>query len=762
MFSKLSNLTGPFSSFSKGTQPRLMLSLDSYSYVPSYSTTFTFDVLNLVTHTSNSVTSTSGGWGNSLATSVETIPLGSPFKLKFRRGETLGNIMCGVSQNPPIDSYVPYSKLSFGFYVGSSSGDANSLSVVEAGNFNIGLTHSVGAYPSSTIYTIIYDGTSVKYYVNDGLFHTSTSVPNDDLFLYIIFNESGRSITDIEFGSYTIWNDLSGNSRNFNLINFPNYVNDSFYFNGDGQYATGSDLGTLKKFTVDTWFNLKSLPSTDNNPQIITNIYSNYINFSIGFLNGTSVMGNPWNQQISGGFFPGQPWRHTSGFTPSVDTWYNVALTYDTKYLTLYLNGNVFSSVETSISASSSGSGIYLGRRWDFGQYIDGDIDVVKIWDGPLTSTQILNNYNSISPRYLTTDSSVVLQGRPGNPKWLEIPKSIDFSLSDTYTIEFWSKAATSSNTIDPTRSIFTIACQQPGDNNIDVFYISGKLNVRNNLEVCNEPTPGIWTHVAIVSNSGSLKVYYDGVSVYSGVGLSFNDNGNNLAIGRRGPSNDFQYFDGEIYGFRINNTAVYTSGFNPYSSALPMVSIPGTVLLVDKYKPSINTFIDSSRRHNITNHGVTYSSDIPSITGRYIRWLITKTVGPDGSNAVQVGDLVLLNNGSTASWNNSATVTNPDGTFSIYETPPNLLDYNSHTKWCDTNFGSSGVGTSSIYIDNITPITFDSYYYVTANDYPERSPITWTLAISDDNSNWRVVDRQTDVGITSSTYTNTQIFTIN
>jgi len=752
MFSKLSNLTGPFSSFSRGTQPRLMLSLDSYSYVPSYSTTFTFDVLNLVTHTSNSVTSTANSWGNSLATSVETIPLGSPFKLKFKRGETLGNIMCGVSQNPPIDSYVAYSKLSFGFYVGSSSGDANSLSVVEAGNFNIGYTHSVGAYPSSTIYTIIYDGTSVKYYVNDGLFYTSTSVPNDDLFLYIIFNESGRSITDIEFGSYTIWNDLSGNNRNFNLINFPNYVNDSFYFNSSAsQSAVGSDLGTLSKFTIDTWFNLKSLPISGANPQIISNIFGGHdINFTIGLIDDTDVNGGAWTGKMMGGFYSGG-WVNTDGFIPVVDTWYNAVLTYDQKHLDFYLNGNLYSSVASSVPVTTSGVGIRIGERWDIPEYIDGDIDVVNIWDGSLTSTQILNNYNSISPRYLTTDSSILLNGST----WMEVSNSNDFHLYSTWTIEFWSKSATSSS-----NTIFSVLSQNPGNDRIDVFYYYGKLRLSNDRESCNEPTPGVWTHVAIVSNSGSLTVFYDGVATYSTSGFSLG-NTSSLAIGRRGPDTPYQYFNGELYGIRINNTVVYTSDFNPYSSALPMVSIPGTVLLVDKYKPSINTFIDSSRRHNIINHGATYSSDIPSISGRYIRWVITKTKGSDRFHAVQVGDLVLLSNGVTASWNNSATVTNPDGTFSIYETPLNLLDYNSNTKWCDTNFGSSGVGTASIYIDNITPITFDSYYYVTAEDFPVRSPVTWTLAISDDNSNWRVVDRQTDVGITSSTYTNTQIFTI-
>jgi hypothetical protein len=336
----------------------------------------------------------------------------------------------------------------------------------------------------------------------------------------------------------------------------------------------------------------------------------------------------------------------------------------------------------------------------------------------------------------LTIDSSILLQG---DPQWLEIPKSNDWNLSNTYTIEFWSNAATGSS-----GSIFTILSQQPDDNNIDIFYIDGKLRVRNSQEVCDEPTPGIWTHIAIVSDSGSLTVYYNGFGTYSGSGNHLTDTSNGLAIGKRGPLNNFQYFNGKLYGIRVNNTAVYTSDFDPYDDALPMEDISGTLLLIDKYQPSLDTFIDSSRRHNITNHGATYSFDVPNTAiGRYIRWIMTQTSAPDtnGGGAIQASELVLLYKGSTASWNQSATGSNPDGINSDNEIAYNLLDSSPYTKWCDYLFGTTSYGISSVYIDNITPILFDSYYYVTANDEENRDPITWTLAVSDDNSNWRVID---------------------
>jgi hypothetical protein len=70
-------------------------------------------------------------------------------------------------------------------------------------------------------------------------------------------------------------------------------INGSFNFNdGLTQSAQGDDLGTLNKFSVDTWFKLKSLPSNNTYPQIITNIYDGglnpFINYSIGLINGVN------------------------------------------------------------------------------------------------------------------------------------------------------------------------------------------------------------------------------------------------------------------------------------------------------------------------------------------------------------------------------------------------------------------------------------------------------------------------------------------
>ena len=765
MFSKLSNFSGPLSPFNN-VNTKLLLSLDSF-YHNIYGSSFTFDSGDSfgVTFSYNSVTSTIGGWNQNRATSVERIPLGSPFKLRFKRGDTLGDIMCGVSQTPPINNDATYTRSSFGFYLGYGLGGDSGISITEGGNFSINVVTN-GSYPASTFYTIIYDGIKVRYYINESLFYTSNSVPTNDLFLYIIFLQGDKSITDIEFGSTNpFWNETLGN---FSLINSPKYLNThlgsfqgvgSFYFNsGLSQYATGSDIGTLRKFTVDTWFNLKSLPEYNTNPQIVTNTFDSdhpYINFAIGFLNGLPI-GNSWDGKISGGFFANTPnyWQYTSGFTPQVNTWYNVTLTYDQKHLNLYLNGHIYSSVTCSVPARTSGLGIDIAKRWDISEFIDGKIDVVKVWDGPLSPTQILDNYNSKSPRYIITPSSLQFNGS----SYIEIPSGGDFALGTTYTIEFWSKASTSS-----VGHIYTIMSQRDRNFSIDIFYQDGNLVIRNDTTVRQEPTPGVWTHVAIVSNSSTLSVYYNGISQsVSGSGGNLSDSTYGLAIGRRGPLNNFQYFNGLLYGIRIvKNFAVYSTDFNPYEVALPPTNISGTILLiVENQSGAAGNFIDSSYNKSLSNYGVAYSTNLP-IAYRYLRWVMTKTKGVDniGFGAIQASELVLLYNGVTVSWGPSASATNPDGANVPSETASKLIDYNTNTKWCDNTFGTTSFGTSTIYIDNVDPIFFNSYYYVTGNYETYRDPVSWTLAVSNDNSTWTIINTQSNVVITDDRKTNTQTF---
>lgn len=198
-----------------------------------------------------------------------------------------------------------------------------------------------------------------------------------------------------------------------------------------------------------------------------------------------------------------------------------------------------------------------------------------------------------------------------GTSSWMNILGQLsDWNLGSTYTIEWWQNAPTSAPS-----SIFTVASQGDSSSAIDVFWNSGDLQLRNNSSnVSGEPPVNKWDHIAVVSNAGTLQVYYNGVQQSSsGTGGTLNNTASTLAIGRRGPANNFQYFSGKITGLRINTNAIYTSNFNYVTdSVLYPENIAGTVLLLKGIEKT--PYVDSSlSAHTVTPSNMTWSSDYPT-----------------------------------------------------------------------------------------------------------------------------------------------------
>lgn len=200
------------------------------------------------------------------------------------------------------------------------------------------------------------------------------------------------------------WYDFSSNSNNGTLVNSPTFSVDAndgglLDFDGTNDHVTVSDFsgGALTNFTVNTWFKLDSIPASSVIPQIITEKYVDTanINFVLGFCAPV------WDGKITGGYFVfGDGFKVPAGFTPSTGVWYNATVTYNGSTVILYKNGVQESTLSTSVTPQSSGLGYYIGRRWDTLETIDGKIPIVQVYDRALTSTEVLQNYNAIAPRF--------------------------------------------------------------------------------------------------------------------------------------------------------------------------------------------------------------------------------------------------------------------------------------------------------------------------------------------------------------------------
>jgi hypothetical protein len=110
------------------------------------------------------------------------------------------------------------------------------------------------------------------------------------------------------------------------------------------------------------------------------------------------------------------------------------------------------------------------------------------------------------------------------------------------------------------------------------------------------------WQHVAVVSNAGSITLYYNGISVATGSLVVPNGGMSEvLKIGHGDTTNNYQpdRFIGYMSNLRITNTAVYTAAFTP--SIIPLTSISGTQLLTFKN----NRLLDNSNNsYSITVNG--------------------------------------------------------------------------------------------------------------------------------------------------------------
>ncbi len=204
-------------------------------------------------------------------------------------------------------------------------------------------------------------------------------------------------------GVGTTWSDLSNNGRNATLINNPTYNSSQggyFHFTDTSfQYAITPTVPSLSNWTIEAWYRpTKSLSGKVTS--IVSNEFDlvNKLNYSLGNNNA------PSSYNLAGGYFNGA-WRTTTGFTPSLNTWYQSVVTYNGSVITQYTNGTSQSTLSYS-GTSQSGGAVRIARRWDevannSANFFDGDISIIRIYSTVLSSSDILKNYDSVKNRYI-------------------------------------------------------------------------------------------------------------------------------------------------------------------------------------------------------------------------------------------------------------------------------------------------------------------------------------------------------------------------
>ena len=253
----------------------------------------------------------------------------------------------------------------------------------------------------------------------------------------------------------------------------------------------------------------------------------------------------------------------------------------------------------------------------------DTTTEGTEYWGVDLGSTEGGQQYFA-GNAWSITDASITAPQPPfslefNQPQgdYLSTPGNADWNLGTTGTIEFWLNANNSSSAnINIPGGQWGLINQggwyygMPNNSSILIGLASGKLSIaQSNTDDVKfaEPTPGVWTHVAVVYDSGTQKVFYNGVEQTKTdgnyLGNGWTNSTSDLYIGRLAPSYQ-SHFDGKMALVRISNTAKYVTAFTPTATYGVEAD---TVLFLGTNNPLVD-----DKDHTITNNGTALSNDVP------------------------------------------------------------------------------------------------------------------------------------------------------
>ena len=460
------------------------------------------------------------------------------------------------------------------------------------------------------------------------------SVSSDPYFMNttLLLNGEGTSANngsnnnifiDSSNNNYTITRNGNTSQGTFSPYSVTGWSN---YFDGTGDYLSipySSAFNLTGDFTIEFWVNFGNLPtSTGVAPQSYQRI------FSFGTYNAANSLGLEVNSNDNGQIRRWATWYNGSGASLStnnaVDTniWYHVAMVRSGTTITLYVNGISTGLTVTSASAAvNTSQAFYIGSLQGFesdtSACFKGYISNFRILKGtalytttftpptspltPITNTQLLtcqsNRFIDNSPNSLTLTKAGDVSVQAFDPfgsvpeavpisystylngsSYVTVPSTSADSLfgSGNYTVEFWTKTDdTSWEMIAPEAGVGLALIIASGNLILQNQYGQAGILTVSASSILNNA----WHHVAVVRNSGTITIYFDGTSVgtvsnstdYSNQTLTYDIGYGNQSAGR--------YLTGKLSNFRIvNGTAVYTSNFTPPST--PLTNITNTKVL--------------------------------------------------------------------------------------------------------------------------------------------------------------------------------------
>ena len=325
----------------------------------------------------------------------------------------------------------------------------------------------------------------------------------------------------------------------------------------------------------------------------------------------------------------------------------------------------------------------------------------------------------------------------PGS-SYLTAPSSTNFAFgTGDFTMECWVRFSSIGGGITPLMQTDVV-----GSSTSDKVWLGVNNNVLtlgqhatpNAATTAWTPSTNTWYHVAAVRQSGTVKLFIDGVqksvtnsTIFSST--SFGQNG--FAVGAVSTP---VYLTGYMSSVRVvKGTAVYTAGFTP--STTPLTAISGTSLLLNYTNAGM---YDAATKNNLLGVGDTKVSTTQSKfaptsvafdgTGDYLTAL-SNTIFTFGTGDFTVETWVYLNNVTGSKFILDMRPENTDGVYPVLymngatatwyiNSAARLTGTVSATSWTHIAISRSS-GVSKMFIDGVQA----GSNYTDANNYLSAAP---------------------------------------
>jgi chitodextrinase len=262
---------------------------------------------------------------------------------------------------------------------------------------------------------------STNVFAADG--HFTNTVALNQLFSKA-FLQAAQSLTrtslvaaySFDEGAGSIVNDASGKGNTGTLANAAwtsgGKYGGALVFNGTSTLVNVPDSPSLhltRGMTLEAWLN----PSSANNvfEDVIYKATDNYFLEASSPNNGVPVFGGTFSPSLLYG---------TAALT--ANTWTHLAATYDGATMRLYVNGLQVASRARTATIATSTNPLQIGGDSLYGQFFQGTIDEVRVYNAALTPAQI------------QADMNTPLAGAPTAPGDLTVTRASSNQISLSWT----------------------------------------------------------------------------------------------------------------------------------------------------------------------------------------------------------------------------------------------------------------------------------------------------------------------------------------